>query len=100
MSSTLSHTAHAVGSTLWMAPEVMRAEPYTLSADVYGYAIILYELTSNQLPFQGLNQAQVIRRVTKGERPPLPDKIDNTLKQIIEKVSFNSDLFSSFPFDI
>ncbi len=87
MNSTLSHTTHAVGSTLWMAPEVMKSEPYTLSADVYGYSIILYEMTSNQLPFQGLNPTQVIVKVFGNERPSLPDNINNTLKQIIEKVN-------------
>ena len=69
-----------------MAPEVMKSEPYTLSADVYGYSIILYEMTSNQLPFQGLNPTQVMFKVVGNERPSLPDNIDNRLKQIIEKV--------------
>ena len=85
MISTFANTI--VGTSFWMAPEVMKSEPYTLSADVYGYSMILYEMISNQLPFQGLNPMQLVMKIAvKNERPSLPDNIDNRLKQIIEKV--------------
>lgn len=82
---TAKHTV--VGTPFWMAPEVMKAEPYTFSADVYGFAIILYEMACNQLPFQGLNPTQVIGKVAyANERPSLPNNIDRTFKDIIERV--------------
>ncbi len=34
-----------------MAPEVIRAQPYDSKADVYSYAMILYELATKTLPF-------------------------------------------------
>ncbi len=41
------------GTILWMAPEVIRESPYDLKADVYSYAMVLYELAAKSLPFKG-----------------------------------------------
>ncbi len=43
-----------VGTMLWMAPEVIEEQPYDAKADIYSYALVLYELVTKTLPFQGL----------------------------------------------
>ncbi len=42
------------GTMLWMAPEVIEEHPYDGKADVYSYAMVLFELVSKTLPFQGM----------------------------------------------
>ena len=39
------------GSWPWMAPEVMLGQPYSTSADVYSFGMLIYELITNYPPF-------------------------------------------------
>ncbi|CDW57431.1 Pkinase Tyr and C1 1 domain containing protein [Trichuris trichiura] len=53
------------GSILWMAAEVIRMEvtnPYSHQSDVYSYGIVLFELTSNQLPYAHINNKDQVSR--------------------------------------
>ncbi|TMW61859.1 hypothetical protein Poli38472_010922 [Pythium oligandrum] len=42
-----------VGTALWMAPEVLSGQRYDQSADIYSLGVILSELDTHELPFQG-----------------------------------------------
>ena len=44
------HLTAETGTYRWMAPEVIRHEKYSRSADVYSYAMILYELLTHEVP--------------------------------------------------
>jgi serine/threonine protein kinase len=61
-----------VGTYAWMAPEVLEQRPYDERADVYSFAIVLWELLTRQEPFKGLNPMQIMRACDRGARPPLP----------------------------
>ena len=41
---------HQVGTFRWMAPEVVRREAYSASADVYSFAMVLVELLTHEVP--------------------------------------------------
>lgn len=62
-----------VGSPRYMAPEVAKCEPYGLSADVYSFGILLWEVCTLMKPYSELNDATEFRQrvVLGGERPPL-----------------------------
>ena len=56
-----------------MAPEVVRAEPYGLEADVYSFGVIVWEMFARKAPWEGLTAYQIIAKVgSEGERLPLP----------------------------
>jgi Protein tyrosine and serine/threonine kinase len=59
---------HAVGTTRWMAPEIMEDQPYTRSADMYSYGVVLWELVARKIPFEGKSEAAIIRQVTQNKR--------------------------------
>lgn len=63
-----------VGTHHWMAPEVLRGEEYSQAADVYSFGMILWEMVSRQVPFQGLTAVQVIGIVGYGRRKPRPPR--------------------------
>ncbi len=69
---TMKHTK-GVGTPLWMAPELLAGRKYNQSADVYSYAILLWEMASHKYPWEELKGAfisqQVSTRVEAGERP-------------------------------
>jgi serine/threonine protein kinase len=58
------------GSLRYMAPEVAKDQPYTLSVDAYSFGIIFWQICSLTTPFAGYSQKTHSERVIhKGERP-------------------------------
>jgi len=75
-----------VGTHHWMAPEVLRGEEYSQAADVYSFGMILWEMISRQVPFNGYTSAQVIGTVGYGRRRPrLPAGCPEHLRQVLRK---------------
>jgi len=62
-------TAQA-GTIRWMAPEVPTGR-YNEKADVYSYAMVLYEIICYEVPFHDFETLQVISAVKSGARPRL-----------------------------
>lgn len=46
------------GTYRWMAPEMIRHDPYNEKVDIYSYGIVLWELFSCEIPFQSLSPIQ------------------------------------------
>lgn len=46
------------GTYRWMAPEMIRHEPYNDKVDVYSYGVVLWELFSCEVPFSGMTPIQ------------------------------------------
>lgn len=54
-SSQVTRTLTAnIGSSLWMAPEIMLGENYNESADVFSFGVVLTELDTHALPYQSV----------------------------------------------
>ncbi|PHU16841.1 Serine/threonine-protein kinase HT1 [Capsicum chinense] len=47
-----------MGTYRWMAPEMIKEKAYTRKVDVYSFGIVLWELTTALLPFQGMTPVQ------------------------------------------
>lgn len=58
-----------VGTPHIIAPEVLQKEPHSFPADVYSFGMLVYELMTRELPYQGLAIHQVSTRVCIGDRP-------------------------------
>ncbi|GLD95627.1 hypothetical protein PINS_up004304 [Pythium insidiosum] len=61
-----------VGTPFWAAPEVIRHESYDEKADVYSFAIVLWELVERRDPYAGLNAFQVPLLVANDGLRPAP----------------------------
>ena len=46
------------GTYRWMAPEVLRHEQYSESADVYSWSLVVYETITHGVPFKGYESIQ------------------------------------------
>ncbi|RYR47268.1 hypothetical protein Ahy_A07g033219 isoform A [Arachis hypogaea] len=79
----LSSKSYA-GTAEWMAPEVLRNELANEKCDIYSFGVILWELATTMIPWQGLNQMQVVGAVGfQNRRLEIPDDVDPEVEQII-----------------
>lgn len=62
----------------------MNNEDYNEKADIYSFAMILFEMITNAMPFDGLNPVQIIKEVAiKESRPPIPAACHAGFKALI-----------------
>ena len=91
-SSALSTSVHAhlhgarfrtqltmgIGTPLWMAPEIFEGQRYGPSADVFSYAIVLWEIAAQSEPWPDADGAflgqQLFERIEAGQRPELDEQ--------------------------
>ena len=72
------------GSRRFMAPEVALGEPYNLSADIYSFAILLWELVALDKAFGKLSQEDHKELVIKqNERPTLKKEWTPAVQQLL-----------------
>lgn len=76
-----------VGTFHWMAPEV-RSGQYTEKADVYSFAMVMYEVTCQAVPFASLGKSEVVRAAFRGSRPSLeviPPSVPDVVVQLMQQ---------------
>jgi serine/threonine protein kinase len=78
-STSLSGTPH------YVAPERIRGEPASPASDVYGVGILLYELLTGQVPWDGPVQKILAGHLDEPPRPPskLVDGLDPALEKLV-----------------
>jgi len=70
-----------------MSPEVLLGGNVNEKADVYAYAIVIWELFTAQDPFSEYSELDPFINAVcnKGERPPIPEDMHESLVDIITK---------------
>jgi serine/threonine protein kinase len=64
--------------------EVIRHESYSSNADVYSFAIVLWQLITREVPFATMTPIQAAFSVAEGRRPEIPPSCPPRLREIIE----------------
>ncbi|OVA01750.1 Protein kinase domain [Macleaya cordata] len=84
--NTFLSSRSTAGTAEWMAPEVLRNEPSDEKCDVYSFGVILWELSTLQQPWGGMNPMQVVGAVGfQHRRLDVPDDMDPVVADIIRK---------------
>jgi len=60
-----------VGTQHWMAPEVFMGQPYDHRADVFSFAMVMFEICCREMPFEDLSETMVAMTVASGGRPDM-----------------------------
>ena len=82
--STASWLTAETGTYRWMAPEVIRHERYSRSADVYSYAMILFELLTREQPFAPLTPIMAgVESALNSNRPHLPSGLPAQIDELV-----------------
>ncbi|KNA06762.1 hypothetical protein SOVF_177990 isoform B [Spinacia oleracea] len=74
------------GTPQWMAPEILRNDPSNEKSDVFSFGVILWELVTMKIPWDGLNALQVVGVVGfMDRRLDLPEGLDPHISSIIKE---------------
>lgn len=82
-----------VGTPAYMAPERMASGGQVdFKADIFGLGVMLYELLSGQLPFEGTSIVSMLASIARGEPRPLsatavdvPDDVADLVMQMMSR---------------
>ncbi len=82
----LTQSGTIIGSPAYMSPEQIEAEPDKIgpASDIYGLGVVLYELLTGRVPFQG-SVASVIGQIVRDPVPSLSEfraDVDSDLESI------------------
>ncbi|EWG43586.1 STE/STE11/BCK1 protein kinase [Fusarium verticillioides 7600] len=92
-------TNNMQGSVFWMAPEVIRSqgEGYSAKVDIWSLGCVVLEMFAGKRPWAKEEAVGAIYKIANGERPPIPEDIQDTLGPLA--VAFMMDCFQVNPFD-
>jgi serine/threonine protein kinase len=81
----ITRQGFVVGSLTYMAPERLRSEPIDVRADLYGLAVVLYELLGGVAPFRADDDATLIGEILEAAPLPLTELVED-LPPEVDKV--------------
>ena len=59
-SRTLTHADHLVGTPAYLAPEQAEGGEVTAATDIYAFGVVLYEMVTARLPFEGDSPISIV----------------------------------------
>lgn len=83
----LTSESHVMGTPLYMSPEQARGK-IDARTDIYAVGVLLYEMTTGKVPFDGNNSADIlVKHLTQAPQPPsqLNPEISVALEEAILK---------------
>jgi len=86
---SLAELGGAAGTLIYMAPELLRGKPATTSSDIWSLGVLLYEILSGRLPFQGQTAFEVSMAIMVEDPPALdaalPERLQTLVRKCLEK---------------
>ena len=83
-----------VGSPAYMSPEQIREELVDHRTDIYSLGVVMYQMLTGKLPFQGTNKFSMIYQITQFEpaapsshRHEVPETLDRIVRRAMHKDS-------------
>jgi len=80
-------TEQFIGPLKWMSPESIYERIYSVKSDVFSFAVVMYEIITQETPWKDLDPVQTAVTVKEGNRMTIPEryKCPESLMVLIEK---------------
>lgn len=81
----ITKTGTTLGTTAYMAPELLAGQEVDIRSDIWAFGVVLFELFTGELPFQGIYEPAVMYAIVE-EEPLLASELVATVPKQIEYV--------------
>lgn len=97
-----------VGSPAYMSPQQIKEHPLNHQTDIFSLGVVMYQLLTGQLPFQGSNNYSMMYQITHADpvppsalRPELPPVLDDIVMRALQKsLDDRYPSWDAFSFDL
>lgn len=91
--SRLTATGQVIGTMPYISPELLRQKPPSVLSDIWALGVLMFEMLTGQLPFDGDHPLAVIHAIANKPppeieeiRPDIPDAIIDLVYRMLDKV--------------
>jgi serine/threonine-protein kinase len=79
----LRERVELVGTIAYLSPEQVRGELVDNRSDIYSLGVVLFEMLTGYVPFEGGDIMELLAAIVEKDVPPLPDHLPAALQQIV-----------------
>ncbi|HEY0515216.1 MAG TPA: protein kinase [Thermoanaerobaculia bacterium] len=90
--SRLTRAGMTLGTAAYMSPEQFHGEDAGPRTDVWSLGVVIYEMVTGHLPFDGADEMEIVRGIVKrpprpmaGFRPGVPPALERIVARALEK---------------
>ena len=84
-----TQTRSTLGTAAYMSPEQAQGEEVDSRSDIFSFGVVLYELLTGRLPFEGEHQAAIIYSIINEEPQPV-SRFNNQVSAKLEDMVFKA----------
>jgi serine/threonine protein kinase len=83
--TTLTDAGTIAGTPSYMAPEILRGEPASERSDIWALGVMLQEMATGAMPFQGSGGYELSAAILKDPPAPVPARVPAGLRAVIQR---------------